>query len=318
MRRTLRLFVYAAAMLVVAVGVAAVLKDDPGYKAGRSEISGKIVGLTEFQENRSGSSPQEAARSEDVRSRSASSADRKADRAVPVPAEPKKEKSSTPAPAKSRPADGDPEPKVPVSGDATKTLTAEADTKPVSGTSPLSKDKGSVAAEKGVKESASLPERKEPEKTVAEPAPAPEKPAEASGRDKAESVPSAAAEPVSAEARAPLDTAAPAGTEKKRPQYERVVTSAKFSMQGSQIKLILQGNAPMVGHYFTLGNPDRVVLDLAGNWEIEIPRVPSNRLIQAVRVGLHDDKTRIVFDMKTTGKVALVPLNRNSLELCIQ
>ena len=30
MRRTLRLFIYAAVMLIVAVGVAAVLKDDPG------------------------------------------------------------------------------------------------------------------------------------------------------------------------------------------------------------------------------------------------------------------------------------------------
>ena len=52
MRRTVRLFVYAAAMLAVAVGVAAGLRDDPGYKVGRSEISGKIVGLTEYQENR--------------------------------------------------------------------------------------------------------------------------------------------------------------------------------------------------------------------------------------------------------------------------
>ena len=74
----------------------------------------------------------------------------------------------------------------------------------------------------------------------------------------------------------------------------------------------------MVGHYSVLGNPDRVVLDLAGNWEITVPRVPSNRLIQAVRVGQHEDKTRIVFDMKTMGRVALVPLNRNSLELSIQ
>ena len=89
-------------------------------------------------------------------------------------------------------------------------------------------------------------------------------------------------------------------------------------MQGSQIKLVLQGNAPMVGHYFTLAEPDRVVLDLAGNWDVAVPRVPSNRLIEAVRVGQHDDKTRIVFDMKTQGKVALVPLNRNSLELRIQ
>lgn len=101
-------------------------------------------------------------------------------------------------------------------------------------------------------------------------------------------------------------------------QDERIITSARFSMQGSQIKLVLQGNAPMVGHYFPLKEPERIVLDLAGHWKIAMPNVPANRLIQAVRVGQHDDKTRIVFDMKTPGKAALVPLNRNALELRIQ
>ena len=100
--------------------------------------------------------------------------------------------------------------------------------------------------------------------------------------------------------------------------YDRVVTSAKFSMKGSLIKLTLRGNSPMIGHFYVLESPDRVVLDLAGNWQIEVPKVPSNRLIGAVRVGQHEDKTRLVFDMKTVGKAALVPLNRNALELRIQ
>ncbi|MBQ5727714.1 MAG: AMIN domain-containing protein, partial [Mailhella sp.] len=101
-------------------------------------------------------------------------------------------------------------------------------------------------------------------------------------------------------------------------EYDRVVTSAKFSMKGSLIKLTLRGNSPMIGHFYVLEDPDRVVLDLAGNWQIEVPKVPSNRLIGAVRVGQHEDKTRLVFDMKNPGKAALVPLNRNALELRIQ
>lgn len=101
-------------------------------------------------------------------------------------------------------------------------------------------------------------------------------------------------------------------------EYDRVVTSAKFSMKGSLIKLTLRGNSPMIGHFYVLESPDRVVLDLAGNWKIDMPKVPSNRLIGAVRVGQHEDKTRLVFDMKTVGKAALVPLNRNALELRIQ
>ena len=89
-------------------------------------------------------------------------------------------------------------------------------------------------------------------------------------------------------------------------------------MDGGLIKLVLKGNSPMVGHYFILKEPERVVLDLAGNWSLQVPKVPSNRLVQTVRVGQHEDKTRLVFDMKTGGKVALVPLNRNSLELHIR
>lgn len=74
MRRTLRLFVYAAAMLAVAVGVAAMLKDDPGYEAGRSEISGKLVGLTEYQENRENTASSGAEKPADGRNAAAMSA----------------------------------------------------------------------------------------------------------------------------------------------------------------------------------------------------------------------------------------------------
>jgi hypothetical protein len=104
-----------------------------------------------------------------------------------------------------------------------------------------------------------------------------------------------------------------------RPQsFDRIVTSAQFVMDGSLIKLVLKGNAPMVGHCFQLHDPERVVLDLAGKWRIQIPRVPSNRLIQAVRLGQHENKTRLVFDLKNPGKSALVPVNRNALELHVR
>ncbi len=105
---------------------------------------------------------------------------------------------------------------------------------------------------------------------------------------------------------------------KQQQSFDRVVTSANFVLDGSLIKLVLRGNAPMVGHFFQLHEPERVVLDIAGRWRIQIPKVPSNRLIQSVRVGRHEDKTRLVFDMKNEGKPALVPLNRNALELHIR
>ena len=305
MGRTLRLFACAAAMLVAAVGVAAFLKDEPGYEAGRSEISGKIVGLTEFQSGRGEpSASAEDGRARSLQSSSSVSAD---DGRAPEASSPKKEMTgSTSAPFDTRPA--------------------SVETERSSETAMVAKAERSEGAAEKASASVSAPAAKE----RLDAAPAEEKkgaPAKAEKQEAPESRPSEAVPGQaegSSEGRAAEKAAKESGqdgaaaAEQSGQTYERVVTSAKFSMQGSQIKLTLQGNAPMVGHYFTLGDPDRVVLDLAGNWEVDVPRVPSNRLIQAVRVGQHDDKTRIVFDMKTTGRAALVPLNRNALELRIQ
>ena len=283
-------------MLIVAVGVAAVLKDDPGYEAGRSEISGKLVGLTEYQEKRS--SEDSEVRTDGDESRAASVGrmldavgDGAADRKAP----------SASAPFDTRPGSVA---SVGAGDKKTEVKKADASEKEQRAAAPARsslKDKDPAVETEGGKKSASVSSKKSSAEEVA---------------PKQAEVPSAKAAPEQASAAS--QSSAENASEDKKPQYERVVTSARFSMQGSQIKLVLQGNAPMVGHYFTLAEPDRVVLDLAGNWDVAVPRVPSNRLIEAVRVGQHDDKTRIVFDMKTQGKVALVPLNRNSLELRIQ
>lgn len=311
MRRTLRLFAYAAAMLVVAVGVAALLKDEPGYEAGRSEISGKIVGLTEFQEHRDASD--DGAEKVEEPQNDASGGKSESGRMEPPSGDVKTVSAS--APFDTRPAS--------IASDE-----AEKKSSAVAGDKESAKEKAPSSASPSLNKK----EKSGGEKTVV----AEENNAQVRERNAAvnsskkeaeksdDSRSASAAQSRAAEkddrqqgndssAKEPSSESADSGT-----QYERVVTSARFSMQGSQIKLTLQGNAPMVGHYFLLGSPDRVVLDLAGNWQVSVPSVPSNRLIEAVRVGQHDDKTRIVFDMKTTGKVALVPLNRNALELRIQ
>lgn len=286
---------YAAVMLIVAVGVAAVLKDDPGYEAGRSEISGKLVGLTEYQENRDSEASEVRADGDES---PAASVGRMLD-AVDDGAADRKAPSAS-APFDTRPGSVASDDAGDKKTEVKKADASEKEQRAAPAPSSL-KDKEPAAEAEGGKKSASVSSKKS---SAEEAAP------------KQAEVSSAKAAPEQASA-APQSSAENA-SEDKKPQYERVVTSARFSMQGSQIKLVLQGNAPMVGHYFTLAEPDRVVLDLAGNWDVAVPRVPSNRLIEAVRVGQHDDKTRIVFDMKTQGKVALVPLNRNSLELRIQ
>lgn len=347
MRRTLRLFACAAGMLVVAVGVAALLKDEPGYEAGRSEVSGKIVGLTEYQEGRGGAEGASSSMEEEQASGPEAIKDAEPPSARMDDTPPSGEKSSF--------TEGSHEtqslPNAPRSGEQAAPASEGAVSSPVH---EKAKTAASVVEASSVREPEQVEEKKVPAEREETPRSAEKASAEkAVLSQQAEKSQAAVVEAVAerkdsrvAASAAKNDAAEEAGTartrtsaassreasaeprivsggegvagKKARPRYERVVTSAKFSMKGSLIKLVLQGNAPMVGHCSVLGNPDRVVLDLAGNWDLEVPRVPSNRLVQAVRVGQHDDKTRIVLDMKTMGKVALVPLNRNCLELSIQ
>ena len=351
MRRTVRLFVYAAAMLAVAVGVAAMLRDDPGYESGRSEISGKLVGLTEYQENRTEAGQMVAQKPSEEKAKAEPSAvqEQKApakEEAAPAVTTQEREDTGAPAEAQKAPAalEKSAEGEGAVSQNATPSPSEPVQAQPENESDVSSTER--AEPEEKADDSARKPaESAQKEASVAADGNDPLPAASVSGEAKEDEAPkpSAAAEGKTeapegmsgeasggspagqaiAEVRADLSGETPAEKpaeqpEKVEPKYERVVTSARFAMQGSQIKLILQGNAPMVGHYFTLENPDRVVLDLAGNWEVQVPKVPSNRLVRAVRVGHHEDKTRIVFDMKVQGKAALVPLNRNALELRIQ
>ena len=348
MRRTVRLFVYAAAMLAVAVGVAAGLRDDPGYKVGRSEISGKIVGLTEYQENRTETGHLAAQKSSEEEQnarafvRQEQKVPAKEQGAPAVKTQEKKDdggsvETSNTAPAKSekkadtvsKEASSNPSKPVQVltekKSDVGSTASAEPEKKGNTSVRQFAEsvERNQTAASVGNKPLSGEAVEGRGEDAVPEPSAAEAGKTEEL-KEKAGAVSGGSpASDALAEFRSDLAGETPAEKHEEKPekaeaQYERVVTSARFSMHGSQIKLTLQGNAPMVGHYFTLENPDRVVLDLAGNWGIKMPAVPSNRLVRAVRIGQHDDKTRIVFDMKTRGKVALVPLNRNALELCIQ
>lgn len=60
----------------------------------------------------------------------------------------------------------------------------------------------------------------------------------------------------------------------------------------------LEGNAPLRYKSMNLTNPDRVVVDLDGQWQIKAPGVPKNPLVSNVRIGKMADKTRVVIDLK--------------------
>lgn len=97
------------------------------------------------------------------------------------------------------------------------------------------------------------------------------------------------------------------------------VVAATLSMDGTVVTLRLEGSQALSAKTFILKGPDRVVLDLAGKWAMETPRVGSNRMVGALRVGNQAEATRVVFDMKVApGKASVSQISPNVVELTIR
>lgn len=65
------------------------------------------------------------------------------------------------------------------------------------------------------------------------------------------------------------------------------------------------GDKTMNYKSITLDNPDRLVIDIDGDWKFP-PRleVPKNALVNTIRVGKNGDKTRLVIDLKEKPRVS--------------
>ncbi|MBQ2761395.1 MAG: AMIN domain-containing protein [Mailhella sp.] len=346
MSRFLRLSACAAAMLALAVLACLLLRDDEKTASGGHEVSGRLVGTLDGAAH---DGKNAVSRAVPVKKEAEASAARTGERAgaakvkvlelARAAAENRAQREAAPAASAPASPEGLEGSKSPVEAEALALLMSAGGEPKAPAVKPESAQK--AASQGSAKPAVKEVEKPQPAAAKAEPEkPLPEvkKPAvkkaeaEKAAPRKAEVRKAEARKPQSAKLRVSAVEAALAAARSGRlapvedilmeddpaKTYDRVVTSARFSMKGSLIKLTLRGNSPMIGHFYVLEGPDRVVLDLAGNWKIDVPKVPSNRLIGAVRVGQHEDKTRLVFDMKTVGKAALVPLNRNALELRIQ
>ncbi len=151
---------------------------------------------------------------------------------------------------------------------------------------------GRMASKSGADLAAPLEaKKKEPAKGTEKAAPAPAKQAE-----KAAPAPAPTAKAEKA-APAPAKAAAPAATPQTA-KGDHAITSAIIKFSGSTAILHLQGDAPIQYKYIVLPNPDRLALDLTGAWSVTAPAVPSNRVIEKVRVGRYGENTRIVLDLK--------------------
>lgn len=113
--------------------------------------------------------------------------------------------------------------------------------------------------------------------------------------------------------------AAPATSQKQEPGAQ-AGTVNKFVVyvrdKGATVRI--GSNARMDYSSMTLANPDRVVVDINGDWKFPSnPGIPRNDLVSAVRVGKSGDKTRVVIDLKMKPRrVTLVPMkNGNGVDV---
>ncbi|WP_165078156.1 MULTISPECIES: AMIN domain-containing protein [unclassified Desulfovibrio] len=139
-------------------------------------------------------------------------------------------------------------------------------------------------------------------------APAPQAQPKAAAPAPKETAQRPAAETARQPAQERATAAAPA---KKAPAQEkatgpRTITRFVVFARDNGATVRLTGNGPLRYKSMNLQNPDRVVLDLEGDWEVKAPAVPKNPLVSAVRVGDLDGRTRIVIDLKGKPRTARV------------
>lgn len=141
------------------------------------------------------------------------------------------------------------------------------------------------------------PEVKAPSQAEQKPAPKEEKKPEARPEQKPEHKPEHKPEqkPETKPEKPVAEQAAAGGTHKMQ--------SIKFEYQGSDMLLVMNADSQFEYKSFQLASPERLVVDVIGTWNgVDLPSVPSNRLIKGVRGGKTDRGYRIVLDLKETPK----------------
>ena len=84
---------------------------------------------------------------------------------------------------------------------------------------------------------------------------------------------------------------------------KHTMQSMSFKYQGSEILFVLKAADHFEYKTFLLPSPDRLVIDLAGAWSgLDVPNVPSNRLVKGLRLGKLEKGHRVVLDLKEVPK----------------
>ena len=111
-----------------------------------------------------------------------------------------------------------------------------------------------------------------------------------------------------------LTTKAPA----KLAAGQTAITATRLEL-GKSVVFRMTGAAPIKTKTLLLKDPNRYVVDLQGNWGIQLPRVPKDLWISGIRLGHHEESTRLVFELtRAPVSAKVVKINTTTVEVRIQ
>jgi hypothetical protein len=111
--------------------------------------------------------------------------------------------------------------------------------------------------------------------------------------------------------------AAGSGKEKAAAPQQRTITKFVVFAREKGATVRLAGTAPISYKSMELANPDRMVVDLEGAWQIKAPGVPKNAVVTNVRLGREGKKTRIVIDLSQKARSRFI-LSQDRMTLDIR
>ena len=111
-----------------------------------------------------------------------------------------------------------------------------------------------------------------------------------------------------------LTTKAPA----KLAPGQTAVTATRLEL-GKSVVFRITGAAPIKTKTLLLKDPNRYVVDLQGNWGIQLPNVPKDLWISSIRMGQHEHATRLVFELnRAPVSASVVKINDTTVEVRIK
>lgn len=108
-------------------------------------------------------------------------------------------------------------------------------------------------------------------------------------------------------------------TETNLPDTPRTILHTHLELDGKKVLFTFTANEKPELKTFVLPDPERVVLDINGQWNIEIPKIISNFMLADIRKNVSAERTRLVFDMNIkTSKVNIEEVYYNTFQLTIR